>query len=264
MSAIRYHHVVEGSSDVPVLVLADSIGTTLDMWRPQMAQLAGRFRIVRFDLPGHGGSPAPDGPYTIAGLGRGLIALLDELGIERAHLVGLSIGGMISMWVAAAAPERVDRLALLSTSALLGPPQGWASRAETVLAEGMAAITELVVGRWFTPAFVAAHPGLVAEMRAMLESVSPVGYAGCCRAIERMDLRTDLARIVAPTLVIVGDDDPATPPVHGEQLVAGIPDSRLARVADAAHLLNIEQPATVGRLLEGHLLAERAGVRHDR
>ena len=264
MSTIRYHHSVQGPSDAPALVLANSLGTTVEMWRPQMGRLLGRFRVVRFDLPGHGGSPAPDGPYTIEDLGRGVIALLDDLGIERAHLVGLSIGGMISMWVAAAAPERVDRLVLCSTSAQLGPPEGWASRAETVLAQGTGAVAELVVGRWFTPRFAAAHPDVIAEMLAMIESVSPVGYAGCCRALERMDLRPDLARIVAPSLVVVGDDDPATPPAHGERIVAGIPGSRLARVVDAAHLLNIEQPMAVGRLIEDHLQAERAEVRHDR
>jgi 3-oxoadipate enol-lactonase len=238
------------------VVLANSLGTTLAMWDPQLSLLKRRFRVVRYDLPGHGGSAAPHGPYTIAGLGAQLVALLDELGVGRAHLCGLSIGGMIAMWVASHAPERVDRLVLCATSALLGPADAWASRAETVLASGMRSVSDAVVGRWFTPGFAERNPAVVSRMRAMLETASPVGYAGCCRAIERMDLRPDLGRIVAPTLVVAGADDPAIPADHAERIAAGIAGSRLEVVGPAAHLVNIEQPDRVGRLIGDHLAAE--------
>lgn len=253
MTSIRVHCEATGIPNGPVLVLADSLGATLAMWEPQLEVLARRFRVIRYDLRGHGGSPAPAGRYTIADLGGDLIALLDDLGIERAHICGLSLGGMIGMWVAAKAPERVDRLIVCASSARLGPPEAWATRARTVRSEGMGAVTETVVGRWFTPGFAASCPDVVARMRAMLESISPVGYAGCCRAIETMDLTGDLAAIVAPTLVLVGDEDRATPLAHAERIAAGIPGAQLEVVLDAAHLLNVEQAEVVNALILEHL-----------
>src|SRR5439155_8828145 len=136
-------------------VLGHALATTTAMWEPQLATLTERFRLVRYDHRGHGGSPVPDGRYTLAELGTDLLALLDELGLERVHLGGLSLGGMVAMWVAAHAPQRVDRLALLCTSARLGPPEMWAQRMETVRAQGVEAIGDLMVGRWFTPGFAA-------------------------------------------------------------------------------------------------------------
>ena len=223
MSPVRVHHEVRGPSDGPVVVLADSLGSTFAMWDPQMADLTRTFRVVRYDLRGHGGSPAPDGPYGIADLGGDLLGLLDDLEIERASVCGLSLGAMVAMWVAAKAPDRIDRLVLCATSARLGPPEMWAARAGTVLDKGVGAVADLVVGRWFTPAYAAEHPEVVDRMRAMIASCSAVGYAGCCRALERMDLTGDLASIAAPTLVIVGADDVATPVEHAERIVARDP-----------------------------------------
>lgn len=247
--------VITGPADGPVLVLSNSLGADHRMWDPQVAALSARFRLVRYDVRGHGDAASPAGPYAIADLGRDLVALLDELSVERAHLVGLSLGGMISMWVAINAPERVDRLALLATSARLGPPEGWAARAEQVLAEGMDPVADAVVPRWFTPAYATAHPDVIDAMGAMFRASNPVGYAGCCRAIERMDLRADLPRIQAPTLAIAGADDPATPPPHLEEIVAAVPGSRLVVVPDAAHLVNLEQAEAVNRALLAHLSA---------
>jgi 3-oxoadipate enol-lactonase len=257
VTPIRVHRELAGSNDGPALVLADSLGCTLAMWDPQVAALTRRFQVIRYDLRGHGGSPAPPGPYTIAELGGDLIALLDDLGIARAHICGLSLGGMIAMWVAAHAPERVDRLVICASSAQLGPPEAWAARATTVLGDGMGAVADVVVGRWFTPGFAARSPDDVDRMRVMLESNAPVGYAGCCQAIETMDLTGDLVSIVAPTLVLVGADDQATPVAHSERLAAGIRDSRLAVVPDAAHLVNIEQPEAVNLLILEHLEGAR-------
>jgi 3-oxoadipate enol-lactonase len=175
-------------------------------------------------------------------LGSDLLALLDRLGIERASLCGLSIGGMISMWVAAHAPERVERLVLCSTSARLGPPETWHERAATVRAEGMAAVADAVLGRWFTPGFAAAHPDVIERIRGVLSATPPEGYAGCCEAIAEMDLTPDLPSISAPTLVIAGEQDPSTPPEHGRRIADLIPGARLEVISPAAHLATIERP----------------------
>lgn len=248
----RLHATVDGPPDAPVLVLGSSLGTTGAMWEPQLAALAARFRVIRYDHLGHGRSAVPSGPYTIDLLGRELLLLLDDLDAGRVHHVGLSLGGMVGMWLAAHAPERVDRLALLCTSASLGPPDGWRMRAATVRASGTAAVADAVVVRWFTPGFAVAQPQVVAEHRAMLAATPAAGYAGCCEAIAATDLRADLSTVVASTLVIAGADDPATPLEHARGIVERIPRARLAVVDDAAHLASVEQPEQVSRLLLEH------------
>jgi len=255
------HHVVAGPADAPVVVLGGSLGSTLAMWEPQLPALAERFRVVRYDHRGHGQSPVPPGPYELADLGADVLALLDRLGVERAHHVGLSLGGMVALWLAEHAPERVDRLALLCTSAQLGPAQRWIDRAAAVLAAGdVGAVADAVVAGWFTAGFAAREPARVAAARAMVAGTPPDGYAACCGAIERMDLTGDLATVTAPTLVIAGAEDPAAPLPHAERLAAGIPSARLAVVPDAAHLASLEHPAAVTALLLDHLVG--AGV-HD-
>jgi 3-oxoadipate enol-lactonase len=251
--SVALHYTVDGPAEAPVLVLGSSLGTTGEMWQPQLSMLADRFRVVRYDHRGHGGSPVPPGPYRIDDLGGDVLALLDHLGLARVHLAGLSMGGMVGMWLAAHAPERVDRLALLCTSALLGPPSTWVERAAAVRAGGMAAIADAVLARWFTPGFFAEHPGVVGWARRLLMSTPPEGYANCCAVIETMDLTGDLPAITAPTLVVAGADDPATPPSHAESIVDGIPDARLEIVPDSAHVASIEQPAVVGQLLVSFL-----------
>jgi len=246
---------VHGPADAPVLLLGSSVGTDREMWRPQLEAFAEVFRVIRYDHRGHGGSEVPDGPYTIADLGGDVLGLLDRLGIPRVRYAGLSLGGMVGMWLAANAPERVERLALCCTSAYLPPAQGWQDRAATVLASGMAAVADVVVARWFTFAFAAEQPDVVAGLRSILLAAPPRGYAGCCEAIGAMDLRGDLARITAPTLVIAGSADPATPPSHGEQIAASIPGTRLEEV-EAAHLATVERAAECTRLLIDHLGGE--------
>ena len=249
---------VSGPAGAPILVLSSSVGTATELWRPQLAALTDRFRVVRVEHPGHGAAPSGDAvggvdpPATLAALGARLLRLLDGWGIERVSYAGLSLGGMVGMWLAAYAPDRVERLALLCTSAYLPPVRGWRERAATVRAEGTAAIADTVVGRWFTPAFAAANPAVVAAHRAMLTAVDPTGYAACCEAIGGMDLRADLSRIVAPTLVIAGADDPATPVEHARVIAAGVPGARLEVLAGAAHLANVEQPERTTRLLLDH------------
>jgi 3-oxoadipate enol-lactonase len=213
-----------------------------------------RFRLVRFDHRGHGRSPVPPGPYEIEDLARDVLALFDALEIERASYCGLSIGGMVGMWLGANAAERIERLVLLCTSAHLPPASGWQERAAAVREAGtVEVIADAVVERWLTPGFAAEHPELRAELRAMLVATDPEGYAASCGAIERMDLRAELARISAPTLVVSGADDPATPPEHQALIAEAIPGARLATVAPAAHLAAVERPDAVNELIATHV-----------
>jgi 3-oxoadipate enol-lactonase len=244
---------VEGPEDAPALVLANSLGATLRMWDKQVEPLTRSFRVVRFDTRGHGGSPVPRGPYTIDDLAGDVVAMLDRLGLERAHFVGLSLGGMTGMRLAACHPERVDRLVVLCTSAYLGPVTSWHQRAATVRAQGTAAVAEAVVARWYTEHFKENHPEVVRAASEMVGATPAEGYAGCCEAIAAMDLTGDLPRISAPTLAIAGADDRATPPEHLERIAKAIPEAALTVVPQAAHLANDEQPEAVTAAMMRHL-----------
>jgi 3-oxoadipate enol-lactonase len=245
------HHVVSGPEDAPALVLSNSLGATLAMWDPQADALAQRFRLIRYDTRGHGGSDAPPGPYSIDDVGNDVVALLDELEIERAHVAGLSLGGMTAMWLGINAPERVDRLVLLCTSPQLGPAKNWADRAALVRRKGTGALVDATLERWLTEDYRSKHD--TTGLRAMFESIDDEGYANCCAVIERMDLTPNLDGITAPTLVIAGAQDPATPPEEAEGIVAGVPDARLEVLDPGAHLVNVEQPAAVTKLILDHL-----------
>ncbi|GAA3750826.1 3-oxoadipate enol-lactonase [Plantactinospora mayteni] len=249
----RLHANVDGSVDAPVLVLGSSLGTSGAMWRPQLPALTRHHRVIRYDHLGHGDSDVPTGPYTIADLGQAVLRLLDDLDLPRVSYAGLSLGGMVGMWLAANAPDRIDRLVLLCTSAWLGPAHGWRDRAAATRAGGVEAVADAVLGRWFTRGFAASRPEVVAGYRSMLTATQPEGYAGCCEAIAGMDLRDDLARITAPTLVIAGANDPAIPIEHARVLADRIPGAGLRVVGDAAHLASVEQPDRVGRLILDHL-----------
>jgi 3-oxoadipate enol-lactonase len=256
MTAVPLHYTVDGPDDAPVLVIGSSLGTTGALWDPQLALLTEKLRVVRYDHRGHGHSPMPPGPYRIEDLGGDVLSMMDSLGVDRFHIAGLSLGGMVAMWVASHAPERVERMALVCTSAKLGPPEMWQARAAAVRADGMKAIADTVLGRWFTADFAARQPDTVADLRATLLSTPVEGYANCCGAIEMMDLEPDLKRVTAPTLVIAGLADESTPPVHAQRITELIPGSRLALVAGAAHLANIARPELVGQLMTDHLLGQ--------
>ena len=253
MSAVEVHAVVSGRAGAPAVVLSNSLGSTHRMWDAQLAALEQRFRVVRYDTRGHGRSPVPHGPYTIDDLADDLVALLDRLGFAKAHLVGLSLGGMTAMRVAIRDPARVETLALLCTGAQLPPASGWTDRAALVRAQGSAAVAEAVVQRWFTPAYLNAHPQIRSANEQMVAATPAEGYAACCEAIAALDLREQLSVITAPTLAIAGDGDSATPPAKLEEIVARIPGSRLLTVPQAAHLANAEQPATITPALIEHL-----------
>ena len=237
---LRYE--LGGPDGAPAVAFTGSLGTDLTFWRPQSDRLGERFRTLRYDIRGHGASEVPPGPYSMSDLGSDFVALLDRLEIERALLCGLSIGGMISMWVAAHAPERVERLVLCCTSAQLGPPESWHERAAIVRAGGVGAVADAVLGRWFTAGFAAVNPDEIERMRGILSATPPEGYAGCCEAIAEMDLTPDLPSIAAPTLVIAGEQDPSTPPEHGRRIADLIPGARFEVISPAAHLATVERP----------------------
>ena len=232
---------LEGSEDAPVLVLSNSLGTTRELWERQAHVLADRFRLLTYDHPGHGASELPEDASTVEDFANGLLGLLDELGFERVSLCGVSLGGMVGMALALEAPERVERLVLACTSAYLGPPDAWAERARIARTEGIDAIADAVVGRWFTPEFAREEPDMVARFRAMLTATATEGYARCCEAIGAWDAGERISAIAAPVLVVAGADDPATPVEHAELIVARIPGARLQVLERAAHLANVER-----------------------
>jgi 3-oxoadipate enol-lactonase len=233
------HYTIDGLVDAPAVLLSNSLGSNLSMWDRQVAALTERFRVVRYDVRGHGQSPVPPGPYTIDDLGRDAIALLDTLRIERAHFCGLSLGGMVGMWLGVNAPERINRLVLANTSAKFGPPAIWNERIDIIRSQGLAPIAEGVLQRWFTPSFHSTSPAVVERCREMLLSTPPEGYASCCAAIRDMDQVDAIRAIVNPTLVIIGDYDPSTPPAHGELIARHIAGAKTVSLP-TAHLSNIE------------------------
>jgi 3-oxoadipate enol-lactonase len=210
------------------------------MWDRQLTALSG-FRLIRYDPRGHGRSDAPAGEYTLPQLGRDALAVLDAAGVARASFCGISMGGGVGQWLAAEAPARIDRLVLANTGPAFGSPDVWKARIQTVLSEGMGAVAPSVVDRWFTPEFRERDPVEVSRILAMLLACAPHGYAGCCAAIRDANLRPKLSQITAPTLVIGGGRDPATPPALAEELAAGIAGARLVMI-DAAHLTPNERP----------------------
>ena len=233
-------HRIDGHDDAPVLVLSPSLGTTTALFDAQVPELARRYRVLRHDLPGHGDSPIPGEDVRVEDIARGVLALLDEVGVERASFCGVSIGGMVAMWIGANAPERVDRLALCCTGAKLGNRDDYLARAELVRREGTGVVVESARDRWFTSAFRDSD----AAQRILdgLASVPPEGYATCCEAVAEWDFRGELARIDSPTTLVFGADDPVTTAEVRETLERGIAGAHTVTIAGASHLANVEQP----------------------
>jgi 3-oxoadipate enol-lactonase len=257
---VRPHDVLDGSAAAPPLVMASSLGTTHEMWEPQVGALAERFRLVRFDRRGHGRSPVADGPTTLDDLGADLLELLDHLDLERVSFCGLSLGGVEGMWLAVNAPERVERLALCCTASSFPPRESWLDRATTVREKGMSAIADAVLGRWFRGVFHDTRAEVVRRFREMLVSTPPEGYAACCEALADADLDARVAEIAAPTLVVTGSDDPTVPPARGVALAAAIPGAKHVVVEAAAHLANVEQADAFTAALVGHLSHDEVGA----
>lgn len=236
---VRLHYQLEGQIDAPVLVLSNSLGTTLEMWEPQMPALLERFRVLRYDGRGHGQSEITPGPYSIAQLAGDVVALMDYLEIGRAHFCGLSMGGMIGMWLGTHLGRRLDRLVLANTAAKIGTPDGWNARMVRVTSEGMAAIVPGVVDVWFTKNFQNYAQRQVGLVRDMLLASPPLGYVANCAAVRDMDQRDAIAAIAVPTLVIAGRHDMSTPPESGRFVAEKIPGARFVEL-NAAHLSNWE------------------------
>lgn len=255
---MRLDHRLDGRGGAPALVLANSLGTGQHLWSRQLPELTERFRVLTYDHPGHGASGLPDEPSTVEAFAHGLLGLLDSLALERVSLCGTSLGGMVGIALALEAPERIERLILSCTSAYLGPPARWTERARVVRAEGMEAVADSVVVRWFTPELPREEPETVARFRAMLVATPAEGYARCCEALAAWDARERISAISVPTLVIAGAEDPATPVEHAELLASRIPEARLLVLERAAHLANVERAEKFTEAVLDHLGQEVA------
>jgi 3-oxoadipate enol-lactonase len=248
------YHLVDGAG-TPV-VLVNSLGATLAMWAPQVGPLTERFRLVRFDTRGHGGTIAEPGDWTVGDLADDVADLLDGVGAERAHVVGISLGGAIAMTMALHHPDRVGRLVLMSTAPKLGTIEGWHERATTVKAEGCEALADATMGRWFTPRFHAAHPKVVAEFRKQFAACDAEGYASCCEALARFDLRGRLGAIEAETLVVYGTEDETISRDDAEGIAAEIGHAEVMAVEGAKHLVSAERPDVVNARLVDFLQSQ--------
>ena len=244
---------VQGDADAPVLMLSNSLGTTHRMWDDQVKPLTQHFRLVRYDRRGHGQSGAPKGPYTMEQLGRDALAIIDALDIETINWCGLSMGGMVGMWLGANAPERINKLILSNTAAYFPDKTLWNDRIRTVREKGLASIVNANLERWFTKDFRARAPQALQRMADMFVSTPLEGYVGCCEAVRDMDHRDLLGRITLPTLVIAGRHDPATTVENAEFIRSRIPRAALTLI-DAAHISNVEQPHDYAEIVLGFLL----------
>ena len=239
---VRTHYRWDGSADKPVLLFSNGLGTNLTMWDGQIAKFSEKFRVLRYDQRGHGRSSVSWQPYSIDQLGRDVVSLLDRMGIERCYFCGLSVGGMIGQWLGANAQERLAGLVLCNTAAGIGTVEGWNNRIDLVRKGGMAAAIPVVLDRWFTPAFLASAPEVIARTREMLLSTVPEGYVATCAAIRDMDQREAVRNICVKTLVVAGADDRVTSPAEGRYLADNIAGAKYAELP-GAHLSNVEAPA---------------------
>lgn len=253
----RLRYEVDGNPAGPPVLFSNSLGTTCELWNPQLEGLSSTFRIIRYDTRGHGSSDVPDGPYTIDVLGRDAIAVLDAAGVEQAHICGLSLGGLTAMWLGVHRPDRVRSVTLVSTAARIATAMMWEERIVQVQTSGVGPLADAAMGRWFSQSFRDSHPGVVATYHRMLSETPAAGYAACCAAIRDADLRSAIARISVPTLIIAGHHDPVTPPADAEAMHERIPDSRVS-LLDAAHILNVEKAREFDDLLNAFITEHEA------
>ncbi len=238
----RIAYRIDGPTDKPTLILSNSIATTLHMWDGQIPELSRHFRVVRYDTRGHGASSVPAGAYSIDRLGRDVVELMDALAIQRAHFLGLSLGGFVGQWLGIQVPERIDRLILSNTSSYLGPAQPWDETIRTVLqSKDMTERAEIFLRNWFPAHMLRAGGPTIEHFRAMVLSTTPAGLAGNFAVVRDTDLRRTIALITRPTLVIAGEHDPVTAASHGRAIAETIPGAQL-KVLPTVHLPNVELP----------------------
>ena len=243
---------VEGRDGGPTLMLSNSLGSTMQMWEPQMKALTQVFRVIRYDRRGHGKSNVPPGPYSMERFGRDVLAILDDLNIARTHWCGLSMGGMVGQWLGANAPERFGKIVLANTTCHYPDPTRWNDRIKAVREGGIAAVADAVMAGWLTADFREREPQIAANMKAMMLTTPVEGYIACCEALSTLDQRELLPKIRSPTLVIAGRHDMSTTIADAEFMRSRIPGASMT-ILDAAHISNIEQPHAFTDALVGFL-----------
>ncbi len=246
------HYTCEGAPGAPLLMLSNSLGANLSMWDGQAAEFSKSFRVLRYDNRGHGHSAAPRAPYSLEDVANDAALLLEHVGVSSAHFCGLSLGGMVGMWLVTHRPELIEKLVLCNTSALLGPRENWDARITAVKEGGLQAIVKATMERWFTEGFRNSSPSVIAQVEQSFLKVSVEGYTGCCAAIRDMDQRAAISRISVPTLVIAGTHDAATPPAMGQYIAETIPGARYAELP-TAHLSNIEAAPAFNKVVSEFL-----------
>lgn len=250
---ITFRVVKEGPKGAPPIVFSNSLGSSLEMWDPQAAYFSKEYRVIRYDVRGHGETGATPGPYNLAQLAQDALRIMDGLHIHKAHWVGCSMGGMVGQWLLTHNRDRIGRAVLGNTAAFMGPPAtDWNARIRTALSKGMDPIAEAMKLRWFTKAFNESNPAEVTRVTDMVRQASPAGYAGCCAAIRDMDQRESIKGIANPVLVLIGDQDPATTPAMGEIMARNIPGAQKVVIA-GAHISNCENPGDYNRAVAAFL-----------
>jgi 3-oxoadipate enol-lactonase len=250
-NGINVNYTLDGPAGAPVVTLSHSLAADLTMWDPQMKALTARYRVLRYDTRGHGGTDSPVGPYTLEQLAEDARALLEALGITRTHWIGLSMGGMIGQTLALSSPGLFLSLGLCDTSSRI-PAEAkpvWQERIKTAETQGMEPIVEPTIGRWFTAPFREQRKDVIDPVRQRIRTTNPRGYAGCCAAISQLDLTDKLPAITLPTLIVVGEEDQGTPVAASQAIQAKIAGSQLEIIKSAAHLSNLEQPEEFTRII---------------
>jgi len=254
-NGISVNYTLDGPANAPVVTMSHSLATDLSMWDPTLPALTGRFRVLRYDTRGHGGTDAPKGAYTLDQLADDALALLKALGISRTHWVGLSMGGMIGQTLGLKAPQVFASFALCDTSSRI-PAEAkplWQDRIRTAETQGMEPLVQGTLERWFTEPFRKTRGDVIDKVAKMIRTTPAAGYAGCCAAISTLDLTDKISAIKTPTVVIVGEDDPGTPVAASKVINERIAGSRLEILPKAAHLSNMEQPEAFNKALGGFL-----------
>ncbi len=261
-NGIRLHYRLDGPEQAPVLVFSNSLGASLEMWDAQLPAFTRHFRVLRYDIRGHGQSEAPLGEYGIEQLGRDVLGLLDALNLAKVSFCGLSVGGLTGQWLALNAPERFDRIVICNTAAKIGVADTWDARIALVKDKGMAEVAPGAITRWFTPGFIESSPAVVDAVRRQLLDTPAAGYASACAVVRDADFRVELARIRLPLLVVAGTQDPVTTVADAQFIVESVPGASLVTLP-AAHLSNVEAPALFQRAVLGFLDVEKTGHLHE-